>query len=62
MSGKVWILKQSFNLRRGIGRRLALGLALCALSVAVNAVAIKPATAAQAQDQKRVAAQSKFDE
>ena len=60
MSG-IWILKQSFNLSRGIGRLMAFGLALCALSVAGSAMTIKPATA-QNQDQKRVAAQSKFDE
>jgi tetratricopeptide (TPR) repeat protein len=61
MSGKVWMLKQSFNPSRVIGLWLAFGLALCALSGAGNPMAIK-SVSAQAQDQNRVAAQSKFDE
>jgi hypothetical protein len=55
------MLKQSFNPSRGIGLLLAVGLALLALPGAGNAMAIKSASA-QSQDQKRVAAQSKFDE
>jgi len=61
MSSKVRILKLSLNLSSGIRRWLAFGLAFCAFSGVGNPLAIK-FVSAQAQDQKRVAAQSKFDE
>ena len=61
MSSKVWILKLSLNLSSGIRRWLAFGLAFCALSGVGNPLVIK-FVSAQAQDQNRVAAQSKFDE
>ena len=61
MSSKVWILKLSLNLSSGIRRWLAFGLAFCALAGVGNPLAIK-FVSAQAQDQNRVAAQSKFDE
>jgi tetratricopeptide (TPR) repeat protein len=66
MMRKVWIHKLSFKLSRGIGWRLAVSLAFCLFLGAgmqeSRAAADWRLISAPAQDQKRLAAQRKFEE